>query len=126
MATNVLGTELECCCSDPVTGFYRNGKCDTGGEDMGLHIVCIQATEEFLEYSRARGNDLSTPAPQYDFPGLKPGDRWCLCVSRWVEASEAGFAPKVFLKATHISTLEHVSLDILKKHGIQAGLEEAE
>ena len=93
MAKNVLGTELECCCMDPVTGFFRNGKCDTNGDDHGMHTICAVMTDEFLAFSRAAGNDLSTPYPQFDFPGLKEGDHWCLCLSRWVEAHAAGSHP---------------------------------
>ena len=115
---NVLGTELKDCSNSPLTGFYRDGCCRTGAEDVGIHIVCAQVTEEFLNFSRAEGNDLITPMPLYQFPGLKPGDKWCLCVQRWREALEAGVAPPVDLEATHISALEFVSLDDLKKHAI--------
>ncbi len=115
-ATNVLGTPLEPCSFDPVTGFYRDGCCRTGPGDRGLHTVCAEMTADFLSFSRMRGNDLSTPVPEYEFPGLKPGDRWCLCVERWQEALEAGMAPRVFLAATHISALEFVSLEDLKAH----------
>lgn len=118
MAKNVLGTELECCCNDPVTGFYRNGKCDTGPEDEGMHTVCIAATSDFLQYSRSVGNDLSTPYPAYGFPGLKEGDRWCLCMERWKQAYEDDMAPKVFLRGTHISVLEHIDLSLLKEYAI--------
>ena len=118
MAKNVLGTELEPCSYDPLTGFYRNGCCDTGAEDVGLHTVCIQATAEFLEFSASVGNDLSTPIPEYSFPGVKPGDRWCLCASRWQEAFEAGAAPPVILAATHATTLEWVDTDGLRAHAI--------
>ncbi len=113
MAKNVLGTELECCCSNPVTGFYRNGLCDTSPEDQGMHTVCALMTDEFLHFSKFAGNDLSTPIPEYGFPGLKAGDKWCLCMLRWIEARDAGFAPKVSLKATHLSALEYVTLDEL-------------
>lgn len=116
MITNVLGTPLACCCNDPLTGFYRDGYCRTGPGDTGLHTVCAVMTPEFLEFSRERGNDLITPAPEYRFPGLKPGDRWCLCVSRWVEALEAGVAPPVILEATHSSVLEFVDLSDLEAH----------
>lgn len=115
-ASNVLGTALQPCGFDPVTGFYRDGCCHTGPGDSGLHTVCAEMDAEFLAFSRARGNDLSTPIPEYDFPGLRPGDRWCLCVQRWQEALEAGVAPAVILEATHISALEFVSLDDLKAH----------
>ncbi len=114
-ARNVLGTELELCCTSPVTGYYRDGFCNTGGQDFGLHVVCAQVTEEFLEFTKSRGNDLSTPVPAFDFPGLKPGDRWCLCAARWKEAFDAGVAPPVILSATHPRALEVVSLDELKK-----------
>ena len=115
---NVLGTELKDCSTSPLTGFYRDGCCRTGAEDLGIHIVCAQVTEEFLNFSKAAGNDLITPMAIYQFPGLKPGDKWCLCVQRWQEALEAGVAPPVDLEATHISALEFVSLDDLKKHAI--------
>jgi uncharacterized protein (DUF2237 family) len=120
MARNVLGTDLVVCSRDPLTGFYRTGKCETGREDVGLHCVCIVATEEFLAFSKERGNDLSTPAPHHRFPGLVPGDRWCLCVLRWKEALEAGCAPAVVLEATHVSTLEFVDLADLERHAVDA------
>lgn len=113
---NVFGKTLESCCTDPMTGFYRTGYCETGGDDHGLHVVCARMTAAFLRFTRTRGNDLSTPAPQYGFPGLKPGDRWCLCAARWKEAMEAGVAPPVVLAATHISALEFVSLEELEAH----------
>jgi uncharacterized protein (DUF2237 family) len=116
VARNVLGTELAPCSLDPVTGFYRNGCCDTGAEDVGVHAVCAVMTAEFLEFSRAAGNDLSTPMPDHGFPGLVPGDRWCLCASRWVEAFDAGAAPRVVLEATHACVLEWVSLADLRAH----------
>lgn len=118
---NVLGGPLATCCTNPMTGFYRTGCCETGPEDQGLHLVCTQVTAEFLEFSKARGNDLSTPVPEYEFPGLKPGDRWCLCVLRWKEALEADMAPPVLLAATHISTLEFVSIEELRAHALDAG-----
>lgn len=114
-AKNVLGTELEECSLDPITGFYRDGCCNTGAEDLGLHTVCAQMTDEFLAFSKARGNDLSTPNEMYEFPGLKAGDRWCLCVLRWKEAFEADMAPKVVLTATHMSVLEFVNLEDLQQ-----------
>jgi uncharacterized protein (DUF2237 family) len=114
MALNVLGGELETCSLDPLTGFYRNGCCDTGSEDMGVHIVCAIVTDEFLAFSKDRGNDLSTPAPQYGFGGLKAGDRWCLCAARWREAYDAGCAPEVVLEATHARMLEWATLDELR------------
>lgn len=115
---NVLGGELKDCSHSPLTGFYRDGCCHTGGDDIGLHIVCARLTEEFLLFSQSRGNDLMTPIPEFGFPGLKPGDRWCLCVARWLEALEAGVAPPVDLAATHISALEFVSLEDLKRHAL--------
>ena len=113
---NVLGTELEECSLDPLTGFYRTGCCETGREDHGFHLVCIEATAEFLVFSRERGNDLSTARPELGFPGILPGDRWCLCAARWQEALDAGVAPPVHLGATHILTLEFVDLGDLKQH----------
>ncbi|RCJ40748.1 hypothetical protein A6770_10085 [Nostoc minutum NIES-26] len=115
-AKNVIGTDLEVCCTSPMTGYYRDGFCRTGGQDFGSHVVCAQVTAEFLEFTKSRGNDLSTPVPDYNFPGLKPGDRWCLCASRWQEALEAGVAPPVILSSTHARALEVVSLNELKKH----------
>lgn len=118
MAKNVAGNPLEICCQSPMTGFYRNGCCDTGLEDRGLHIVCATMTAEFLEFSKNRGNDLITPMPMYNFPGLKPGDKWCLCVSRWIEALEAGVAPPIVLSATHEKTLEYLPLEVLQEHAL--------
>src|ERR1700759_4199812 len=106
MPTNVLGTELGCCCKSPMTGFYRDGYCRTGPGDVGLHTVCVEVNAPFLAFSRSVGNDLSTPMPEYEFPGLEPGDRWCLCVTRWKQAYDAGMAPPVVLSASHISALE--------------------
>jgi uncharacterized protein len=120
MAKNVLGTDLEECSRDPLTGFFRDGKCNTCGDDTGMHTVCVETTAEFLEFSRQVGNDLSTPMPQYRFPGLQPGDRWCVCLPRWLEALEAGVAPKLILKATHISAIEHIDMDILFAYGADA------
>ncbi len=117
-AKNVLGEPLESCSTDPMTGFYRDGCCNTGKEDTGLHLVCTIMTDEFLDFSQERGNDLSTPMPQYGFPGLVQGDRWCLCVLRWKEAFQAGVAPQVVLAATHISTLEFVDLSDLANHAV--------
>jgi uncharacterized protein len=119
-ASNVLGEPLQACCTAPMTGFYRDGFCHTGAGDLGAHVVCARVTAEFLAFSRSRGNDLSTPVPAYNFPGLKPGDCWCLCASRWQEALEAGVAPAVVLAATHASALEYVSLDDLKAHAVEA------
>lgn len=114
MPTNVLGSDLRCCCTNPLTGFYRDGYCRTGSGDTGLHTVCARMTKEFLRFSYLQGNDLVTP--QADFPGLREGDRWCLCVTRWKEALEAGVAPPVDLKATHSSALEFVGLEELQAH----------
>ena len=116
MARNVLGTTLQVCSLDPLTGFVRNGCCDTGPEDLGSHTVCTQVTEEFLAFSMSRGNDLSTPKPEYGFAGLKPGDRWCLHVLRWKEALAAGKAPRIAILSTSRAALEFVSLDDLKRH----------
>lgn len=116
MAKNVLGGDLEPCCFDPKTGFYRDGFCHTGQGDHGVHTVCAVMTAEFLAFSASRGNDLSTPNPDYEFPGLKPGDRWCLCAPRWQEALEAGMAPQVVLESTHASTLEFIELADLQAH----------
>ncbi|MDJ0625754.1 MAG: DUF2237 domain-containing protein [Candidatus Caenarcaniphilales bacterium] len=117
---NVLGGNLLSCCQDPVTGFFRDGFCRTIQEDMGVHVVCAKVTKEFLEYSKGRGNDLSTPAPQWGFPGLKAGDKWCLCASRWKEAYLDGFAPPVILEATHEKALEYVPLNILQEFALDA------
>lgn len=120
-ARNVLGGKLETCSLKPLTGFMRDGCCNTTDEDFGVHTVCVRATAEFLAFSKARGNDLSTPMPEYDFPGVKPGDRWCLCAARWREAMLAGCAPRVVLAATHEKTLEFVTLEQLKAHALEAG-----
>ena len=119
-AKNVLGTPMQPCGTDPVTGFYRDGCCNTGPGDSGLHLVCTVMTADFLKFSRAQGNDLTTPRPQWGFPGLKPGDRWCLCVERWKEALEAGLAPPVVVEATHISAIEFVSVEDLQAHAATA------
>lgn len=113
-AKNVLGGALESCCTDPVTGFYRDGHCRTGPQDTGSHTVCARVTAEFLAFSKKNGNDLSTPRPEYEFPGLKPGDKWCVCVRRWEEAFLAGVAPPVVLAATHERALDVVELNELK------------
>ena len=118
LQTNVYGKPIEPCNFDPVTGFYRTGCCETGGDDTGVHTVCAIMTEEFLAYSKSVGNDLSTPMPQYGFAGLKPGDQWCLCAPRWQEAFEAGKAPKVKLRSTHTLTLEFISLKDLEAHAV--------
>ncbi len=116
MEKNVLGGPLKPCCKDPVTGFFRDGYCRTTIEDVGAHVVCAELTGDFLEFSAAHGNDLSTPVPAMDFPGLKPGDRWCVCALRWLEAYHAGVAPPVVLTATHESVLQAISLDMLREH----------
>ena len=115
---NVLGGPLTSCSIDPMTGFFRDGLCRTGGGDHGIHCLCAEVTAEFLEFSAACGNDLSTPRPEFQFPGLKPGDSWCLCIMRWKEAFEAGCAPKVNIEATSESALEFVDLEDLKAHAI--------
>ena len=115
---NVFGKELEMCCEDPETGFFRNGMCDTCREDQGVHTVCILATEDFLKFSKSVGNDLSTPHPEFEFPGIKPGDRWCLCALRWQEAYEQGKAPPVFLESTHEKTLKIVDFNILQQYTV--------
>jgi uncharacterized protein (DUF2237 family) len=115
---NVLGEPLQACSLNPVTGFYRDGACNTGTQDVGLHGVCVLVDEAFLAFSQYTGNDLSTPMPEYGFPGLKSGDRWCLCASRWQQAHDAGFAPRVVLAATHETSLKVVSLDDLKEYAL--------
>lgn len=115
-ARNVLGGTLELCSLSPRTGFTRTGCCETGPEDYGSHTVCAEVTAGFLEFSQAAGNDLTTPRPEFGFPGLRPGDRWCLCAPRWQEALEAGMAPRVVLRATHALALRHCSLDDLQAH----------
>ena len=119
-ALNVLGQELLLCSNAPLTGFFRNGCCETGPDDLGLHTVCAVMTAEFLAFSRRTGNDLSTPRPDLHFPGLKPGDRWCLCAPRWKEALDTGAAPGVVLEATHEETLAIVTLDVLKAYAVSA------
>lgn len=120
MPKNVLGTELASCCTDPMTGFYRDGICRTGADDVGLHVICAQMTTEFLTFARDQGNDLLTPRPELLFPGLHPGDCWCICAARWQEALEAGVAPGVKLAGTHISALEFVSLADLQAYAVDA------
>ena len=112
---NVYGEPLELCSLNPPTGFYRSGCCETGPEDVGVHTVCVEVTQEFLAFSKSRGNDLSTPRPEFGFPGLTPGDRWCLCAARWQEAFDAGAAPRVVLTATHEATLDIAKLADLKR-----------
>ncbi|NQZ43108.1 MAG: DUF2237 domain-containing protein [Flavobacteriaceae bacterium] len=116
MEKNVLGTELQSCCFEPKTGFYRDGFCKTGADDVGTHVVCAIMTEEFLRFSKSKGNDLIGPVPFYQFPGLRPGDRWCLCVSRWKQAYEAGVAPQVILESTHQKALDYVGFEQLLEH----------
>lgn len=116
---NVLGGVLQSCCFAPKTGFYRDGFCKTGEEDQGTHVVCAILTEEFLQFTKSRGNDLSTPLPQWNFPGLKSGDKWCLCILRWLEAVKVGKAPKIVLEATHEKALEHASLAVLTANAFQ-------
>ncbi len=118
MAKNVLGGELIECSASPLTGFYRDGCCNTGADDLGAHVVCVRVTEEFLDFSLSQGNDLLTPMPQYGFAGLKPGDQWCLCASRWAEALDARAAPGVVLAATHERALEVVTLEQLSGYAI--------
>jgi len=118
MAKNVLGGDLIVCSSDPMTGFFRTGTCDTCGDDTGMHTVCAVMTAEFLEFSKAAGNDLSTPMPAWQFPGLQPGDRWCLCLPRWIEALEAGMAPQLVLQATHMSAIEFLSMETLLEYAV--------
>ena len=115
---NVLGERLETCSIRPLSGFYRSGCCETGPEDVGAHVVCAEMTAEFLAFSKSRGNDLSTPVPQIGFPGLQPGDRWCLCAARWKEALGAGMAPGVVLRATHAEALEYVTWAELKRYAL--------
>jgi hypothetical protein len=115
---NVLGEPLELCSESPKTGFTRSGSCETGPQDLGSHTVCARVTQEFLEYSRAKGNDLISPVPEFDFPGLKPGDRWCLCAARWQEALDAGCPPRVVLRATHARALEVCKMSDLKRYAV--------
>ncbi len=117
---NVYGEPLKPCSHDPVTGFYRTGGCETGPEDAGVHVVCAEVSQEFLEYSKSRGNDLMTPRPEFGFAGLQPGDRWCLCVDRWKEALDAGVAPSVILEATHEKALRVVGLEVLEEHKVNS------
>ncbi len=117
---NVLRGDLQSCCTSPMTGFFRDGVCQTGPQDRGVHVVCAELTEAFLSYTKAQGNDLSTPRPEHNFPGLKPGDKWCLCASRWKEAMDDGVAPPVVLESTHEAALRHVSLEDLKNHSVKS------
>ena len=118
LARNVFGEPLETCSDEPVTGFFRDGCCNTSDEDIGRHTVCTRVTREFLDFSRSCGNDLSTPHEEFGFPGLRPGDQWCLCAARWQEAFEAGAAPNVVLGATHVATLQIVKLEDLKPYAV--------
>jgi uncharacterized protein (DUF2237 family) len=113
---NVFGLPLQSCCKDPLTGYYRDGYCKTMAEDLGTHVVCARVTQKFLEFSKERGNDLISPAPHWRFPGLKPGDQWCLCISRWIEAEKAGVAPPVILEATHEKSLDYTTMETLLKY----------
>jgi uncharacterized protein len=117
-AKNVLGGPLQTCSMKPLTGFYRDGCCNTGAEDEGLHTICCQVTAEFLAHQQFIGNDLTTPFPMYGFPGLVPGDRWCVCITRWKQSLEAGFACPVVLEATHMHALEYVDLEDLQRHAV--------
>ncbi len=115
---NVYDEVLESCCEHPVTGFFRDGCCNTADEDYGMHTVCVEVTDEFLQFSQRMGNDLSTPHPEFNFPGLQAGDRWCLCASRWLQAHQAGCAPRVHIRSTHKRTLEIVDLKLLKQYAV--------
>lgn len=117
-SVNVFGEALQGCNDRPLTGFFRDGCCNTSAADVGSHTVCVQVTQEFLEFSRFRGNDLSTPRPEFQFAGLKPGDRWCLCAARWLEAHQHGMAPRVLLKGTHLRALEIVPIELLKQSAV--------
>ena len=116
---NVLGTDLQPCSYEPMTGYYRTGCCENRGDDPGMHTVCCRVDEAFLEFSKSRGNDLSTPMPQYGFAGLEPGAQWCVCAERWKEAFDAGAACSVVLESTHVSTLEYIDLADLQQHAVQ-------
>ena len=120
MERNVFGEPLEICCTNPMTGYYRDGSCKTDIEDTGTHTVCAIMTDEFLQFSASRGNDLITPIKHYQFPGLKAGDRWCLCITRWIQAEKAKKAPKIILEATHEKSLEYVELDTLVKYAFKS------
>lgn len=117
-ALNVLGTTLESCCNDPMTGYWRDGYCRTANEDQGTHVVCAVMTQEFLDFTKSKGNDLTRAIPAYKFPGLKAGDKWCLCILRWLEAEKAGKAPKVILSSTDDKALEYTSLELLQKYAV--------
>ena len=124
MAKNILGGDLQACSTDPMTGFFRDGCCHTSQDDTGMHTVCAVMTDDFLVYSKAMGNDLMTPRPAFQFPGLKAGDRWCVCLGRWVEALEAGFAPPVVLEATHASACEFIDRSVLEEHAWRSDVPE--
>jgi hypothetical protein len=117
-SVNVFGEPLETCGEDPVTGFFRDGCCNTNAQDFGSHTVCVELTQDFLEYSKSRGNDLMTPVPAYGFPGLKAGQRWCLCAARWLEAHKAGMAPRVYLRRTHVRALDTVPMEVLRSFAL--------
>ncbi|OZV69724.1 DUF2237 family protein [Winogradskyella aurantia] len=119
MLRNVLGTALEPCCLDPMTGYFRDGLCRTMAQDTGTHVVCAVMTDAFLNFTRLKGNDLSTPRPEWQFPGLKAGDKWCLCISRWLEAEASGCAPRLILEATHEKALEFTELALLQSYAVQ-------
>ncbi|MGB5983576.1 MAG: DUF2237 domain-containing protein [Nonlabens sp.] len=116
---NILNKPLQSCCTNPMTGYWRDGYCRTASEDQGTHVICAVMTDKFLEYTKSRGNDLSTPIPAYDFPGLKAGDKWCLCVLRWLEAEKAGKAPKIDLEATDLKALDYTSIEKLKEYAVK-------
>lgn len=116
---NVLGGVLQPCCFNPVTGFFRDGFCHVDSRDLGVHSVCVEVTDDFLQFSAAQGNDLSTPRPEFDFPGLSEGDRWCLCAARWLEAYHQGVAPRVYLESCHEKSLEIIDLNLLKSHAVE-------
>ena len=115
---NIFGDKIEACCHDPVTGYFRDGFCNTDEHDFGSHVVCAEITEDFLIFSKAMGNDLSTPRPEFGFPGLKEGDRWCLCALRWKEAYDAGVAPRVYLESCHLNALSYVTKDQLEEFAV--------
>ena len=115
---NVFGEKLEVCGMDPVTGFYRDGVCNTCKDDFGSHTVCIETSQEFLDYTKSQGNDLSTPMPAYGFEGLEPGDNWCVCAGRWLEAEKRGMAPRINLQSTHIRALEIIPMELLIKYAV--------
>tara|TARA_B100000768_G_scaffold140293_1_gene131761 strand:- start:196 stop:573 length:378 start_codon:yes stop_codon:yes gene_type:complete len=117
-STNVFGEQLVVCGIDPITGFYRDGVCNTCKDDVGSHTVCIETSQAFLDYSKSKGNDLSTPVPAFNFKGLKPGDSWCVCAGRWLEAEKSGKAPRLHLQSTHLSALEIVPMALLKKYAV--------